>query len=320
MLVNESIFKKHVTVTSSFDYKNQIEPIVASIQNSKIISIFGSEYITELDRRFVNDNPITDEENAVIVFLQMAISCFAALSELPKFLVNIGGAGASQSETGNKRPIFEWQKLELENMLSEKAWTGIENAIIYSSMYRDGYHFDKWRESSFERKAFSMFINSAVDFNEFYPISSSRRTFEALKSIIKEVELFIIKPVIGNELYNSIISANQNRQVLSDDILKANQYACYALANYVISKAIYKLEFKFDEEGARVVSTPASGAEKVKVKNVASSETKREVFESCQSTAIKYLQELKEFLVESGLYIPESPEAIDNSTGSTVII
>ncbi|MFA6261090.1 MAG: DUF6712 family protein [Bacteroidia bacterium] len=263
----------HLTLNSNFRYE-YIEGALSELQNGIITKTFGRTFITELAERHCAINPdpaITDEEAQLIGYLQSAITHLAFAKALPSLIVQMGNSGIFQTSGDNTKPIFQWQKLEYENARLETGYNSIEEAINYLIEERDHAKFAEWKTSDSEKKANKFFVSTAEQFNERYPIGSSRRTYEALKPFINEAEKFEIKPLIGASLFDDL-KTKLETITLSEDQLKLVPYIQDAVANIAIVKSIGRLTVKIDAEGYRVVSISATGSDTSKHQNAATAE------------------------------------------------
>ena len=319
MLVNSTIFKQEIQTTASFNFDQQTARKALAVENGLIRTIFTSDLVDRLNEAWSirETDPLPEHVAIFIGYIQAAICNLSLAKSLPKMIGALTGSGALQAENNSKKPLYEWQKLEIENSLLEDGWTAIEDAIEFSILKQTESFFDAFKSTN-EFKSFrKMIIPNAKDFDEVYPIGKSRRTYESIKSCMNDVEAFYIKPALGTA-YTNYIEQQQTIEGLQDGYLELKPLAQAAIANLSIEIALSKLEFKFDEEGARVISTSAS-SEKAKIKGVASADTKKLAAEKCHEIGMKYLNDLQ-VLAQSLAIIPTPTTVkIDNSTGSSFI-
>lgn len=313
MLINKiEDYKEYLRVANHLKFE-ALQPHFKTVQASTIVKYFGAAFITVIDTRYNATTPtpaLTAEENYLIDLLQKAIASLGMVKALPTMMVNVQGSGVEQA---GSKPLFEWQKLDLENELLETGYTAIGNAIDYLFLNRDNTRFALWKDSDCEKAARKCLFNSVNDFNDCVQIANSTRTFESLKQSIKEALVKHIKPTVTADLLTEITNENIDFSIEGTK-LEALQLIRDALAQFSMAIAIYKLELKFNEEGARVISVSSTSG-KAKVKTPADLETKARLADMFISTGEMYLQELQEFLLANNLSTPTTYEEIDNSTG-----
>lgn len=318
-LVNETIYKQTIQTTASINYEQQVKKHVDAVQSIFLPRYFPLNFITDMDAFYGNGNGAPNSNQAyVISLLQEALCNFGTVKALPKMIVALTGSGALQAENNTKKPLYEWQKLELENECSEAAWDAIERIFVFLESKIGDPITDKWINTPERANYYSTIITTAIDFNKVYPIGCSRRTFEALKPSMRDVENLIIKPLMDASVYAAYIDEISTGGTESSNALKP--YLVNAIANLTIGNAIYKLDFKFDEDGARVVTTSAGGgSDKRKVKNLAGRDDKIDVANQCNQLGQQYLNDLKKYLIDNSI-ISDNTVTIDNSTGASFVL
>jgi hypothetical protein len=319
LIHNIAEVRKYLQATAAFKFE-QVEMHLLKAQLGELTQIFGSNLITAMDTRWNNGAPspaLSAKESQLIALLQAAMANFGYVKALPFLSVQNTSAGVAQAETPQNKPLFKWQKMELQDEALENAWQAVESAVVFLIANRDD--FSTWKNSIYEAAQLANFINLGSEFNISYGIANSRRTFEAIKSSMREAENLFIKPTIGRTLFNSIKAEIAARNI-------STQTAAFlplikdAVANYAISIAIWKLELRFDENGARVVSNASTGGNDTsRIKSAADLATKTQIAEKCQQTGNSYLGELLQYLRDNNLIEVPSNSTIDNSTGAFVL-
>lgn len=288
----------------------------AQVQNTTIANYFGMDFVNALEARLHSTNPspaIHADEIFVYKQLKTAVVYLGADLAMARLNVNLRSTGAEQTN----KSLYEWQQLNLENDSLENGYNAIGAAIAYLFSKRDNTLLALWKNSVAEQNARKLLFNTTADFHGSVNIANSTRTFEALKQSIKEAMVKYIKPITGATLLAEITAKNIDF-TLEGTKLVALQLIREALAQYTMAIAIYKLELKFNEQGARVVSVSSTSA-KSKVLTPADIETKDRVADRFMSTGEMYLEELKAYLIANNLIAASGYTDIDNSTGCVVL-
>ena len=289
------------------------------IQNTILANYFGMEFINALDARLNATNPIPAlhaDEIFVIGQLKNAIVYLGFDLASARLLANVKSTGIEQS--GGKS-LYEWQQLIIENDSLENGYNAINAAIMYLYTKRDNTLFTLWKNSVAEQNARKYLFNKTADFQECVQIAHSTRTFEALKPSIKEALIKYIEPITGATLLAEITTKNIDFSIDGTKRVAMNLIK-EALAQFTLGIAIYKLELKFNEQGARVVSISSSSGGKAKTFTPADMETKDRISERFVSTGNLYLEKLKTYLLDNNLITATTYTPIDNSKGSCVVL
>jgi hypothetical protein len=316
-------------LNSTFRY-DFINGALADVQASTIANLFGREFIDALSTRYNAPTPspaLTSQELVLIGHLGSAITHLAFAKDLPTLLVQMGNTGLYQTESQGTKPVYQWQKIEYENALLENAYTPIETAFIYLWANRDHAQFALWKNSAAEKKSLQFVVNTAADFTERFPIAGSRRTYEALKPFIREAELFQIKPIIGDALFDDI-----KAKIIGFDLgVKYPALIPYlqdAVVQTAIAKSIGRLTTKLDAEGYRVITVQGSGSDSVRNKMTATDSQLDVLKRETMQAAYRYTTLLLNFLnsnledyplfAESDTYKQQQNPPSSNSVDSRV--
>lgn len=324
LIHNIAEFRKYVQATAAFNF-SQVEQHLLKAQVVELSQTFGSNLVVAMDARWNNGAPspaLNAKEAYVIGLFQTAIANFGYVKALPFLSVQNTSAGAAQAETPQNKPLFKWQKLEIENEAIENSWQAMEAAVLYLIANRND--FATWKDTAYEAAQLANFVNTASEFNLSYGIASSRRTFEAIKSSLRDAENLHLKPVLGRNLFNELKTQIAARAVTDANAIILRMIKD-AVANYAIAIAVFKLELRFDENGARVISnTSTGGSDTSRVKSAADLETKNRIAEICAESARNYIGELQQYLADNAatypLFVAPTASTIDNSAGGCFVL
>lgn len=299
-----------------------LQPHFEALQADLIVNIFGLDFISNLDTRYNTSSPspaLSTEENYLIKLLQKAIASLGFVNAIPSLLITIQGTGLQQA---GAKPIYEWQKLAIQDQILETGWNAIGAAIKYCWAKRADSKFALWKDSAEEKISRQFFINSANEFNNSFQIARSTRTYEALKASLKEAHQ-TIKSVLGDALYAEIKTQNVSFTISDNNKVLLDNYINDALAQLTIAIAVFKIELVFNEEGARVVSQPASKSTQ-RAKTQATEQTKINLSAECSISGNNYLSELTQYLKINAetypLYVPILNDSTANATGGCCVL
>jgi hypothetical protein len=326
LIHNIGQFKNYIQATAGFTFA-QVEQHLLKAQLGDLTRIFGAAFIAAMDARWNNGVPspaLSTQEATVISLLQTAQANFGYVKALPFLTVQNTSSGAAQAESQTNKPLFKWQKIEIQEESLENAWEAVESAIVYLIANRDLSEFATWKNSPAEADKLAFTINTAQDFNTYFAIANSRRTYEAVKSSLRDAEQIQLKQTLGLNLFNELKTQIAAQNVSANNQILLN-IAKPAMANLCMASAIYKGDFRFDENGARLVSTTSTGgSDTSKVKAPADAATKAANAAHSQKLGQSYLGELSQYLEANAttypLYTPSTNIEFDNSTGACFLI
>jgi hypothetical protein len=141
-------------------------------------------------------------ENALIDLVRIPIAYLAALNMYRKNDLSHEDSGRKVkiSETSEKLP-WEWQ-VEKDNQLHLELYYKTTDRLIN---YLESNSVSEWLESNQRKRIQQQFIRTADQFNEYFPIDGSARTFVMLAPFIREAERLYIKPALGAD-YTTLLT------------------------------------------------------------------------------------------------------------------
>lgn len=295
--------KLHINTNNSFEF-SQIQTYTEAIQRSLINVLFSEAFIDALDAKINVETPtLTENETKLVDLLQKAIVYLAYGENLTAFMVSATGQGLHVIKTDTKLPLFRELRIEYSDIICELGYNAIEEAAKLLYKHADADEFDLFNGTEEFEHLYRRFILTAVQFNRAYPIAYSRRTYEAIKSAMDEVEQFVIMPVLGKDYYNTLLER------IVDDELDTHDKVILPLirkciANLSVAIAAKKFRAKATSKGWVVISQESTGTEFSQNKKPLSNSEIISVSEPAQVAGNGYLNALKDFLFENANSYP----------------
>lgn len=319
-------------VTLEADVKlHTLEPYIRLVEGSKMVYELGAPFFAALGARYnaTNPNPaLTDSEKTAISLLQNSIAHLALVQGMPSLLVSLSGSGLLQKTTGDKKGIYQWQKIDFENSHLEAGYASLEALLEHLWSKRAENQFLTWKDSEAEKRSVDLVINTAKDFNQYYPIGNSRRTFESLKSSIRTAESTVLKPLLGNGLYAEL-KQQISTFAVSEKNAKILGFVKGIVANTAIQRAIGLLTFRVTSEGLMVTTITGSGSDSFKQQTTPTPEMIRDTKAIAQQAVDNYVSDLLEYLymhlsdyplfIESDYYTSAQTTPSINSTHTKIV-
>ncbi len=246
-------FRKYVPVTEAFVI-GELFPFFESsalkyLRNDLGI---GKELFDSILSDYQNCyDGLTDIKKKLVHHIRAVVGKMAMHHYIPFGTLNMGANGITNFKTDDREPIKKCQKDDLEQKFFTEGYIAID--ILLDFLEENKASFAAWTGSNAYTLTKNEFINSVVEFYVHYPLIRSRRTFLALKPLIKQVGDLEIKNILGATLFDEIKS-----QIVSGAITEPNKIHLFnirpAVANLVMNKALDQLSITINDNGVQVLS------------------------------------------------------------------
>jgi hypothetical protein len=285
--------KKYLPANTAF----KLEPMESFIEHKAlpelILPLLGKEQYDALHAAYRANN-MDAKLKALLPLVQYPLANYAALRFLPWAQVNFSDSGVHITTSNESKTAFEWQINMLRTECLESAFNGMELLLAFLEDHKEDY--EEWRTSSAYTISKECFINSAKDFSEYYGIGGSRRTFAALRPIMKRIEKTYIQKTICIPLYEEL-----KQQIKDDELNDENSlllgYIGPALASLTIRDAIAKLPVMITADGLQVLSSSSTTLAQIKVPTPDGQLEK--LRRQAEAEGEQYLGELRQFLYDN---------------------
>lgn len=332
MLVrNINDVKLHLNTNATFDF-DQIKHYTSAVQNQLIKDLFGDGFIGALDDKFNDENAtLSINEQELVKLLQSAIVYIAYAENLTAFMVVSTNQGLHVVKTESKLPLFRELRIEFQDIMAELGYNQIEQAfrLLYNNI--NDTDFEVFFTSDEYHESFGRFINNASDFNKAYPIAHSRKTYDTIKTVIDEVEEFVLKSVLSAEYFDLLKERILDDELAAED-RKLMPLIKKVLANLTVAIAAEKFKGKATSKGWIVISQESTGTEFSKNQRPLDDNQTRTVVARALEAGNGYLSSLKNYLFThaddyplykaSSAYTDQllSTEPINSSTRKGIIL
>jgi hypothetical protein len=220
----------------------EIEPFINDALETFIRPIIGDALVTLLNSLSANST------DPLLKAVREPLASYAFLLWIPFGQLSIDTSGIRINTTDTKKTAFQWQIEDLKKTFKLKGDNGIESLLRFleTDEGTTQTYTPSWgAQSSLVRDSF---VYSATEFTNIVGlINNSRRTFLALKPVMKLVEDFTIKPMLGNVLYAvykaGVANASGALNATLLDLIKK------ATAHATVSKGVTELSCEMSEAG-----------------------------------------------------------------------
>ena len=175
-------FKQYISVNSSFDFLN-VQSAIASIERKTLKPLLGAALYQKLN----DDYNASNGDAAHLKLLDMcryAVANLAFHRIIPIMSVQISNSGirVASSNDGSMRPAPKWQIEKIQKSTLENGYDHLENLLEF--LEENMADYPDWDYVGNH----VYFINSAVEFNEYCFINSSRLIYLRMLPQMRKVE------------------------------------------------------------------------------------------------------------------------------------
>lgn len=236
-------------------------------EQSIILPIIGDALLTELQVAVTADDgaSLNATKTKLLACVRYVVAQHAMLQFVPLGRVTFSKVGITVTLTDTERSASAEQIYDVKKQLEMNISGGIER--LYSFLESNKGALDTWVSSAAFTLQRCNFINSAIEFNRYFAINSSRQFFQRLRAILTNIEDSKIKSALGNDLFDEIklqikvgnISNNNSKILDYIKILVANAAIVDAVIQFDIDFTTSGLQLSFvtEEHGKKQQKTPA---------------------------------------------------------------
>lgn len=315
-------FRGFIPASKNLSFED-LKPMLETAELDDIIPFLGQEQYDALNGVYDSgDGTMTDTDKDLLKRVRrplanIAIARFSAFGNL-----NIGKSGFTVTSTEHTAIASQWRVNDLKSEVLKEYFQGTERMLQYLEANTGLYPV--WAASSAFTQFRECFINTADDFNNYFFINSSRRTFLSLRPKMKQVEEYILS-ITGQSLFDEIKS-----QILLGTVSAANlkllKLIKPAVANQSMVEALPNMQVLFTDYGPQLVETSNSLTQVVQ--RAVDGTRMEKLITTARETADSKRKELQDFLylnhatyplfeADSTVYIPTSSDTYNDTNNST---
>jgi len=249
-------FRVGVPVNVSTTTIEPLQAALASTERRHIKPVLGSAQYAELVAAYEADT-LTPLQAQLLASLQVALANLTYAPFLAVAQLSIDDAGVRIKNDANNKTAFQWQIDDLREHLRETGYTALEAALTL--LDENKADFPLWAQSEAYTYNKALLLNNAADFQRYYNIDTSRRTFLALLPIIGREEVFSLEPVLSAE-FCAALRAEIQTGTTSADTQAVLRLLHPALANFTVAEAMGELSIDLSSGGLVVKELATGGA------------------------------------------------------------
>lgn len=297
LIKNTDTVKSHVNINLNFDW-GSIEPFVKQAERQYIQPLIGKKLYDAWSLAV----PVPENQKEVYDLFIEASANLSMLKYIPQGNVVVSDTGIQNNSNEYTKPAEWWQIRDLQRAYEGNGLTAIDEAL--KIMESNEANFIDWVGTEGYTVFKEIYTNKTQDFQRYFNINNSRRTFLSLRPYLLESQ-----EQIFNWINASTITTISNQSV--PESLQAYRYMQAAQVNFTVAKAASSGVFLLKSSGMFTRSEEAS-LSNTKIDKLSEEELYR--LKNDRITAgEEYLKKVKKILLDHPDIFPD----FSNETGST---
>lgn len=234
MLITTEQIREHLSIPASFKDARFL-PYIPDAEEKYIKPYIGAELFDLLDTwQETKDEEESPELAALYPKVIPALARFVMLIAAPHLDLVLTDNGFGIVSGANILPASKERVARFEESTEKLAWDNIENLLRF--LEENIADYPEWVESEAYTMQTENLINSAVKFNVFVNINSSRLAFHRMRKHISNVETMHVKPLISPALFDVLIGKIREAEELTDREAELLMHLQGFIANKVMAE------------------------------------------------------------------------------------
>lgn len=283
-----------VSVNTSIEL---LQTPLASAERRHLVPVLGQPQYQALVTAYQASLPqggaaLSELQQQLLGLVQVALANLAFAPHVTVAQLLIDDAGIRTTSDGNHNTARQWQIDDLREYLRETGYAALEDVLAFLDENKN--EFPLWAQSQAYTYNKQLLLNRLADFQRYYNIGNSRRTFLALLPILEREEVFSLEPALSSE-FCAALRAEIQTGAVSAATQAVLRLLWPALANFTVGAAMSELSVDL-ADGGLVVRELAVGGDNNRVRRQAPPELLAVKREQALGNGRLYLRKLLELL------------------------
>jgi len=240
------------------------------------------------------------ELTALLPYLRRAAAYLAVYEYSFIGTVQFSEAGIVRTEGEMMRQAYKYQENAYRNQLIETGYNALEELVDF--MEENNADYPTWSASSARALHLSCFVNTTAKFSAGHTRDVSRHTFEALLPLLRDVETFAVRPLLGSDEHDSL-RTDWTAGTLNAARTEAVARISNAMVSYAIDEALRRQWIRI--EGRRVVQVEDLEPQSYRRTGSAGANAVSFASRHYQEWANRHLSYLTEYLTDNPADFPD---------------
>lgn len=209
-------FKQYVPVNVNFTL-DQIAPYCRKVERDLLSanSCMGAEQYLVLHAAYISATDLTAAQAALLPYTQEVVACFAFVGWIAAGQLDISDVGIRINSNESQKTAFQWQIEDLKAEWIANGYSAQEALLKF--MKDNSADYTTWTGSNAYTVYKAFLFSGAEDFNTYFNIQSSRRTYAALANQMRIVEAMYIAPTISAAYLSELKVKFHGSTLLAED-------------------------------------------------------------------------------------------------------
>lgn len=238
--------RNYASIQSDTEFSD-LEPKFLQAARKWVVPMVGQDLADAVVDYYNDGNPDEgDAANMSLLYkMQEAVVNLGLLLYIPEANVQVGSRGLLQNINENSQAAPWWAVKDAARSFGQAGEEALDAILEYLEANADS--FPEWDTSAESTEHRLLLVGTAGEFQKIHNIFKSRRTFEALASIIHEVQDLYLDPSIGSAVLQEFIEmeAPNTEQAHALTLLKKT------LVHFTVARACKTNLFTITADGMR---------------------------------------------------------------------
>jgi hypothetical protein len=293
-----------------------LTPFINNVEDDIIKPLLGEDLYNRLDTYTestgsLSDSAQEDEDKTaqLLYFAQKSVSNLALYFGFNLLSFQISEKGIQRIEDDTNKTLYKNQEYDTKNQLKTTGYNALDTLLSF--LEENIEYFPEFEETETYTSLKSSIIKNTATLNKFYDIGNSRLVFVKLQRFIDRVILLEIKPILGETIYNEILT----EIVKSSPAAKITALLPYVqapVAYLAVANGIDELGYDITDRGVLVdkASTYVMGM----TPQQSDDDKVFKLARKAEAIAERYIEQLKMYLVSKAADFP----SYSGQTGSVI--
>lgn len=306
-------FREYVKVNVNTNI-SVLTPSIAEAERRYIIPLISKGLYDDLLAYVDGSDESNETFNELLEQVQIPLANLAFWLYIPSGNVMIDDAGIHVLKNDNYSPASQFRIEDLKESVATAGFDALDNLLEFFEENKD--EFADWTASDSYTIFHELMLSTAKEFSKHYNINNSRRTFLAIRHIIKHVQETFVKKVLGDELYEELLEqlTSDGSDTISTENETLLRYIHPAIAYLTIADATIELPLEFRGNGI-IINAMDSTMENALTRTPAESTRLQTICTKAKEKGSDYLKRLDTWLKANAgdypLYVV--PDETDNT-------
>jgi len=251
--------KEYVEVANSLKF-DTIKPSIALTKKS-IKSCVGDElYIKLIDAYSDSDFKVKAMPvplKALAMLVQGATANISMSLLVSRISVSVSDSGIIRNDNESQKTAYQYQEVNLRESYLRAGNGYLDDILIY--LENNKSNFPEWVSSPSFLDYNKYFIRSSEQFSSCYNINESRLAFMSVRYIMKRIEDFQVKDIVGSKLFKVLKEQLKSDTVTIVNKILLDDFIRPGVALITISKGVWERALDISENGVSVSVMGSSG-------------------------------------------------------------